>query len=415
MKLAFLQSATAVVTVACAAVSANVAATAQRTFVASTGVDTNPCTIPAPCRTFAAAVTHASPGGEVVVLDSAGYGTVTITQSVSIIAPPGVYAGISVITPGTDGIIANGINIDVVLRGLTIVGLGGSNGITMIDARSVTVDRCAISSMAGYGIYASATTGRLTLGYSELRGNLVGIASNGAVLDIADSRILDSATGGVDARTGTWLHIGNSEIAGNGAYGVQLAAAFPGPTSKASITRTRIAYNSQFGFGVLASNGGHAEAAIDESVLSDNGTIGLYANADTTGVTQVAGSRLTISGNLAIGVKASAAGLNTKTALSLGSSIVSSNADDGVHAYANDPDSHVTITVVATQVSGHGQSGLTSILPGALILAQGNTITRNGFGISILTGGVILSDGKNVVSDNQGGDVGGSLGTLTLY
>ena len=36
------------------------------------------------------------PAEQVIVLDSAGYGPVTITQAVSIIAPAGVYAGVSV-------------------------------------------------------------------------------------------------------------------------------------------------------------------------------------------------------------------------------------------------------------------------------------------------------------------------------
>jgi hypothetical protein len=65
-------------------------ATAQRTFVASTGNDANNafnCSIVKPCRGFAAAVGVTASGGEVIVLDSAGYGAVMITQSVSIIAP----------------------------------------------------------------------------------------------------------------------------------------------------------------------------------------------------------------------------------------------------------------------------------------------------------------------------------------
>ena len=78
---------------------------AQRTFVASVGSDAGPCSITAPCRGFAAAVTKTSAGGEVIVLDSAGYGAVTITKSVSIIAPPGVYAGISVFS-------GNGITVN---------------------------------------------------------------------------------------------------------------------------------------------------------------------------------------------------------------------------------------------------------------------------------------------------------------
>ena len=47
-------------------------ATAQRTFVASYGNDASPCSLTMPCRGFAAAVAQAIPGGEVIVLDSAG-------------------------------------------------------------------------------------------------------------------------------------------------------------------------------------------------------------------------------------------------------------------------------------------------------------------------------------------------------
>ena len=60
---------------------------AQRTFVASNGVDTNPCTVTLPCRGFTAALLLTNAGGEIIVLDSAGYGSVTINKAVSIIAP----------------------------------------------------------------------------------------------------------------------------------------------------------------------------------------------------------------------------------------------------------------------------------------------------------------------------------------
>jgi hypothetical protein len=79
--------------------------TAQRTFVASYGLDTNPCSLVAPCRSFGEAIKHTSSGGEVIVLDTAGYGSVVITKPVSIIAPPGIYAGLSV-AAGT-GIVVN--------------------------------------------------------------------------------------------------------------------------------------------------------------------------------------------------------------------------------------------------------------------------------------------------------------------
>src|SRR5512138_668523 len=77
---------------------------AQRTFVSTSGVNNPACSLAAPCRDFAAAIAATSVNGEVIVLDSGGYGPVTITQSASIIAPPGVYAGISV-SAGLDGVV----------------------------------------------------------------------------------------------------------------------------------------------------------------------------------------------------------------------------------------------------------------------------------------------------------------------
>ena len=62
------------------------AAPAQRTFVSSGGLDTNTCLLAAPCRGFQAALLQTNAGGEIVVLDSAGYGPVTINKAVS---PPG--------------------------------------------------------------------------------------------------------------------------------------------------------------------------------------------------------------------------------------------------------------------------------------------------------------------------------------
>src|SRR5215831_4846127 len=56
----------------------------QRTFVSGGGSDSNPCSRTAPCRTFGQALSQTSSGGEVVALDSAGYGPFSITQAVSI-------------------------------------------------------------------------------------------------------------------------------------------------------------------------------------------------------------------------------------------------------------------------------------------------------------------------------------------
>lgn len=120
---------------------------AQRTFVSGGGVDGNPCTITLPCRSFAAAITQTSAGGEVIVLDSAGYGPVTVTQAVSIIAPPGVYAGITAPSLGVGVTVSAGAGDAVTIRGLTFSEGTLGTGVSLVTGRMLIVDRCAIHGM----------------------------------------------------------------------------------------------------------------------------------------------------------------------------------------------------------------------------------------------------------------------------
>src|SRR5215467_9235185 len=132
----------------------------QRTFVSGLGSNSNPCSRTAPCRTFTQAISQTVPGGEVVVLDSAGYSAFTITQAVSIIAPPGVYAGISVFSG--DGIdISAGVSDTVILRGLTINNQGSNgDGIAFIAGGTLHVEGCAINGFNN-GVGIDSKTGNL--------------------------------------------------------------------------------------------------------------------------------------------------------------------------------------------------------------------------------------------------------------
>src|ERR1035437_7928462 len=95
-------------------------ALATRTWVSGHGADSGACALAAPCRTFAFALTQTASGGEIDVLDPAGYGTMTITKAVSIVND-GV--GVAGIQPGSgfSGVTINAGAFDSVhLRGLTI-------------------------------------------------------------------------------------------------------------------------------------------------------------------------------------------------------------------------------------------------------------------------------------------------------
>lgn len=101
-------------------------ALSPRVHVSSVGVDVGTCPRPSPCRTFAYAITQVSPNGDVVALDSAGFGPVTIPFSVHLY---GVAGATPIITVAT----GNGITIDagnqdvVTISNLLLTGPGLSS------------------------------------------------------------------------------------------------------------------------------------------------------------------------------------------------------------------------------------------------------------------------------------------------
>ena len=83
----------------CALMTIPAQAFVQRAFVSGKGDNANVatnCAVTAPCKTFAGALPVVAANGEIVAMDTAAYGSVTLTQSISLTAAPGVYAGISV-------------------------------------------------------------------------------------------------------------------------------------------------------------------------------------------------------------------------------------------------------------------------------------------------------------------------------
>src|ERR1051326_2197645 len=116
MKLRVLLVALAATLLACAFNSTTALAQSTRVFVAAQGSDSNPCTFAAPCRTFQHAHDAVAAGGEIDVLDPAGYGAVIITKAVSIQGHD--FSGVSTPIGGTGITINAGANAVVNLRGL---------------------------------------------------------------------------------------------------------------------------------------------------------------------------------------------------------------------------------------------------------------------------------------------------------
>src|SRR5437899_3788069 len=101
----------------------------NRSAVSLSGSDAASCMVLDPCRSFGAAMAKTNDGGEVVVLSTAGYGPFTVNKSVSVISPPGVYAGVTA-TAGT-AITVNAPGATVILRNLYLNAVGGSAGVSI--------------------------------------------------------------------------------------------------------------------------------------------------------------------------------------------------------------------------------------------------------------------------------------------
>jgi len=194
------------------------AATAQRTFVASTGTDANPCSIVQPCRGFAHAITQTNVGGEVIVVDSAGYGPVSIAKSITLAAPSGVYAGVSV-TSGS-GITVSGAGIAVTLRGLTINGQGGINGITFSQGSRLNVEDCEIAGFSANGIAITAPRSIVTIRNTGARnngGSGVSISATASIQASLDGvRLVNNGLNGLYATGPASITIVSSIVEGNG-------------------------------------------------------------------------------------------------------------------------------------------------------------------------------------------------------
>jgi len=278
MRQVFRQALAVLSAFATASFAANALATAQRTFVASTGVDTNACSITAPCRGFAAAVAKTTANGEVIVLDSAGYGPVTLTTSISLIAPAGVYAGITVFSG--DGITINAPGAVIILRGLEIIGQGGMVGIRAQAVSRLRIENCVISNMMGTGIVQDIGVGLMFVQDTIVRDNLGGIlVANGAlVLDRVrsernefDGLAIVTLNGPIDAA------IFDSVFAFNHRHGINVETSLPFSRPSVVVDRSILVDNFADGISFDGTNAGFI-GAVRRTTIHRNGNNGVHAS-----------------------------------------------------------------------------------------------------------------------------------------
>ena len=262
-----------------AAVTAFPAVAVQRTFVASFGNDANTatnCGFANPCRGFTAAQTVTDPVGEIVALDAAGYGPITITKSITITANPGFYAGISAssgnaVTIATAGVV-------VVLRGLNLNGIGASNGVNMTNGARLTIENCLISNFSASGVTV-ATQALVRMVDTTVQGSgLSGLILDGGVTaTVSRSTFLDNGDRGiwVYVQTATANSAAVSDTTVTGSFvSVQATGQVAGASASVSVARSTLS-NNTFGPAVFANPGTVAVLSISDSMVTKNGA-GIY-------------------------------------------------------------------------------------------------------------------------------------------
>jgi hypothetical protein len=244
---------------ALAVVSTAANAASQRTFVTSFGNDANPCTLVAPCRSFRVAVDAVAAGGEVIALDSGGYGPFNVSKSVTVSAAPGVYAGITVNLPLDLGVaIAAGATDIVALRNLTIFRPPTNDGLFGIFATAVGklyLENIHVSGFValGFGGVWFQSGGTLTVANSVMEGNFYGVRvippdGSTATVVVRDTQLTANDYGYSQDYTGTGI-------------------------THATITRTNASANSQIGF--LMNHTATDRMVLESCVASENGLAGV--------------------------------------------------------------------------------------------------------------------------------------------
>jgi hypothetical protein len=266
-------------------------AQAQRVFVSATGSDANPCSFASPCRGFQHAHDVAPTHGEIDVLDPAGYGSVTITKSISIQGHG--FSGISV-SSGATGITINaGPSDSVTLNGLIIDGAhAGYDGIVFNSGGTLTVVDCVVQNFVQNG-------GQFNTG----DGILIQPMAGAVKFNVINTTALSNAFVGIyylPASGGTATAIGAIDhvVAGDNQYGILLNTSFAsGGGIVATISNSVTTGNSAAGLWFQANISASQSASVDN--VSINGSnVGIYGN----GTPSVLLGRSVITGNVTFGV-----------------------------------------------------------------------------------------------------------------
>jgi hypothetical protein len=253
------------------AVASMAQAQATRTWVSGVGDDVNPCSRTAPCKTFAGAISKTAATGEIDCLDPGGFGTVTITKSITIEGTTGSGFG-SILASGTNGVNVNDSasgtpNTAIVrLRNLSINGSGGTGaagsiGVNFTSGKSVHIENCIIFGFKG------GTGHGISVNLAANASQVLWVENTTISENLNDGIRLSNSAGAVNA------FIENSRFSKNGASGIECVA-----TSVTVIRDSSFSFNTSAG---LTMNNAGSSANIENSMFQGSPNHGINALAGT--------------------------------------------------------------------------------------------------------------------------------------
>jgi len=279
---------------ACLMVAATVAsASANQTFVASTGSDSNTsvnCNRASPCRNIAAALTVTNSGGIITALDEGPFDvgtTLAITKSVKIL---GVDGPRSIVNANLTIGLACGTSVE--LRSLLVDGQGqGSTGINVSGVGRLFIDDSIVENYSGDGIDFDVTSScsspptALFVENSIVRRNggdgiEISSGSGEVIASITkNTKLQDNGDSGLQLLDNATVTFHNSEATYNANAGLEVAPS--SGTSALDVTESKIDLNTT---GLLLGPGSSATAIIcmANSFVVENNTRGSKTGAGSS-------------------------------------------------------------------------------------------------------------------------------------
>jgi hypothetical protein len=281
------------------AVSSGAQAQATRTWVSGVGDDVNPCSRTAPCKTYAGAISKTARHGEISTLDPGGFGTLTITKSITVNGGGGGQGYGSVLAALTTGFIINITDAadttkTVRLNHLDINGAStGTDGIRWVAGVELHVENTFIDGFTGEGIDVENTTATnrfMSLRNVTIRNCANGIQTSGTIANATNTVIAENINVtrcgiGFDAQNGTRANVFRSVI-GMNTTGFNLSDSNSGTV--VHIDSTGISGNSGLGINIT----GGARARIARCLISGNlgGSLAPAASVDSGGNNNIVGN-----------------------------------------------------------------------------------------------------------------------------